>query len=142
MLRIRYVYPGYQIWLFPSLMHSKKKAPVPLSGSATKNISIFNTKILYDMIPDTRSGFFPSHIQGSKKAQDHGSATLIIYNRKLCPKCDSNGPTKTLALSSALTSRWDTQHISCLIKTRPISYMIKPIHERRFLLRFFGVFCY
>ncbi len=67
-----------------------KKAQDPGSGSATKNVRIFNTKIIlsfwkYDLGCLSRSGFFPIRDPGSRDQKlDPGSAALItIYNGKL-----------------------------------------------------------
>ncbi len=69
-LRIRDVYPGSRIRLFPSRIQT---VSIPDPGSALKNLSILTQK---NQIPVPDPDFLPIPDPGVKKAPDPGSATL------------------------------------------------------------------
>ncbi len=87
-LRIRDVYTGSRIRIFPSRMQGQKD---PGSGSASKNLSIFNPKKLFLSYRKNYLGcssriwfFSPSRTQRSKKHRildpRSGYATLLLFH--------------------------------------------------------------
>ncbi len=92
-LRIRDVYPGSRIRIFHPGFRVKKIL-FPGSGSASKNLSIFNQKIVSSsrkndpgclsriQIPVPDLDFLPIPDPGVKKAPDPGSATAQIKTDK------------------------------------------------------------